>query len=214
VGVGQVDVGQEGRRIAILDRDGTIIDVVRDEETGAIVTAFHPNQIRLLSGAVEGMLALEAAGFVLAIATNQPGPAKGQCSAAAVVRTNEALIARLYEHGVQVASLEACMHHPDGGDGGDTSLVGPCDCRKPKPGLLERILSATHADRARSWMIGDHRSDVEAGHAAGLRSALVFSPDRCELCPLRGGPSVSGKALPEVHGANLRVIAREIIALD
>ena len=130
-------VGQVTPRVAIFDRDGTIIDVVRDEETGAIVTAFHPIQIRLLSGAVEGMLALQGAGFVIAIATNQPGPAKGQCSAAAVIKTNEALVARLAERGVKVAAVEACMHHPDGGDGGDPALVKACACRKPKAGLLE-----------------------------------------------------------------------------
>jgi len=38
--------------VAILDRDGTIIDVLRDEETGAVTVAFHPDHIRLLSGAV------------------------------------------------------------------------------------------------------------------------------------------------------------------
>jgi D-glycero-D-manno-heptose 1,7-bisphosphate phosphatase len=203
VGVGQVDP-----RVAIFDRDGTIIDVVRDEETGAIVTAFHPSQIRFLTGAVEGMRALQAAGFLIAIATNQPGPAKGQCSVAAVQRTNEALVDRLAEHGVTVSSLHACMHHPDGGDGGDPALVVSCDCRKPKSGLLERVISATGASRAGSWMIGDGRSDIQAGHTAGLKSALVFSSDRCELCPLRGGPG----ELPDVHGPNLDVIAKRILA--
>jgi D-glycero-D-manno-heptose 1,7-bisphosphate phosphatase len=208
VGVGQVD----GRppRVAIFDRDGTIIDVVRDEETGAIVTAFHPSQIRLLSGAVEGMLALQVAGFIVAIATNQPGPAKGQCSAAAVARTNHALVERLTEHGVNVAVLEACIHHPDGGDGGDPTLVMACDCRKPKPGLLETILRKTGADRASSWMIGDGRSDLDAARAAGLRSALVFSSDRCELCPLRGGPAGMS---PDVHGSTLASIATRILAI-
>ena len=100
--------------VAIFDRDGTIVDVVRDEETGAITVAFHPDQLRLLAGAVEGMRALSAAGYVLAIATNQPAPAKGQFSAEAVRRTNEALIELLRREGVVIAALEACMHHPQG----------------------------------------------------------------------------------------------------
>jgi len=81
--------------VAILDRDGTIIDVLRDEETGAVTVAFHPDHIRLLPGSVDGMRALEDAGYVLAIATNQPAPAKGQFSADAVRRTNVALAERL-----------------------------------------------------------------------------------------------------------------------
>ena len=123
-------------RLALLDRDGTLIDVVRDEETGVITTAFHPNQIRLLDGVVEGLRALADAGYLLAIVTNQPGPAKGHFSRDAVDRTNAALVERLASQGISIAHVASCMHHPEGGMGGDPSLVGSCDCRKPKPGLL------------------------------------------------------------------------------
>jgi D-glycero-D-manno-heptose 1,7-bisphosphate phosphatase len=194
--------------LAILDRDGTLIDVVRDEETGAVVVAFHPDQLRLLPGVIEGLHALAAGGFTLAIATNQPGPAKGQISAAAVARTNAALVTLLGKSGIEIAALEVCMHHPDGGAGGDPALVQPCDCRKPRPGLITALLARLDGDRARSWMIGDSRSDIEAGRAAGVRGALVFSRDRCELCPLRGGPP----GAPDVSGATLADIARAIVA--
>lgn len=193
--------------LAILDRDGTIIDIVRDEETGAISVAFHPRQLRLLDGAVKGMLALQDAGFTLAIATNQPAPAKGQFSADAVKRTNDALVDRLASEGVRIAAVEACMHHPDGGEGGDPTLVGPCECRKPKPGMLTTLLRRLDGDPARSWMIGDAAGDLEAGRAAGVRTALVFAQNRCELCPLRTGPD---GLLPDVHGPNLVAIATAI----
>ncbi|HZU84900.1 MAG TPA: HAD-IIIA family hydrolase [Polyangiaceae bacterium] len=195
-------------KLAILDRDGTIIDVVRDEETGAIGVAFHPAQLRFLQGAVEGMRALADAGYTLALATNQPAPAKGQFSADAVRRTNAALLEKLEREGVRLAAVEVCMHHPDGGEGGDPSLVGPCDCRKPKPGMIERLVARFGADRAATWMIGDARGDVEAGRAAGVRTALVFATARCELCPLREGPA---GLLPDVHGATLLDVAQSIV---
>ena len=195
-------------RLAILDRDGTIIDVVRDEETGAISVAFHPDHVRLLSGAAEGMRALQDAGFLLAIATNQPAPAKGQFSAEAVKRTNDALLSRLASEGVRIAGVEVCMHHPDGGPGGDPTLIGPCDCRKPKPGMLTTLMTRLGADPAASWMIGDGSGDLEAGRAAGVKTALVLSPNRCELCPLRDGP---GGLRPDVHGPTLREIAAAIL---
>jgi D-glycero-D-manno-heptose 1,7-bisphosphate phosphatase len=201
---------REVTRVAILDRDGTIIDVVRDEETGTIGVAFHPDQLRLLPGAAEGMRAIQEAGFVLAIATNQPAPAKGQFSAAAVERTNEALVARLASEGVRVAAVEVCMHHPEGGPGGDRALVHDCDCRKPKPGMIRSVLSKLSADASSSWMVGDSEGDVRAGRAAGVRTALIFASNRCELCPLRpaaGGPQ---RLLPDVHGATLIEIARGI----
>jgi len=200
--------GVSGRKGVILDRDGTLIDVVRDEETGAISVAFHPRQLRLLAGAVEGMRALQDAGFTLAIATNQPAPAKGQFSAEAVTRTNAALVERLGAEGVSIAAVEVCMHHPDGGEGGEASLVTRCDCRKPRPGMLTALLSRLAGDPARSWMIGDGAGDLEAGRAAGVRTALVFAPNRCELCPLRTGPA---GLRPDVHGPTLVEVARGIL---
>lgn len=210
MGVGEVGGAGERPKLAIFDRDGTIVDVVRDEETGVIATAFHPGQLRLLDGAIDGMRALQGAGFLLAIATNQPGPAKGQCSAAAVTRTNEALCDLLSREGLRVHSLKVCMHHPLGGSGGDASLVGPCACRKPKAGLLVAALAEAGAAPADSWMIGDTRSDLEAARAARMNAALVFSSDRCELCPLRGGPA----GAPDVHGANLALVAAAILAFE
>ena len=194
--------------LAIFDRDGTIIDVVRDEETGVISVAFHPSQLRLLGGAVEGMRALQDAGFTLAIATNQPGPAKGQMSASAVRRTNEALVGLLESEGVSIAALEVCLHHPEGGVGGDPELARVCDCRKPKPGMLRALMGRLDGDRARSWMIGDGTGDLEAGRSIGLRTAMVFAKNRCELCPLREGP---GALAPDVHGATLLEVARAIV---
>jgi D-glycero-D-manno-heptose 1,7-bisphosphate phosphatase len=203
--------------VAILDRDGTIIDVVRDEETGVITVAFHPDQLRLLPEAVEGMRALQDGGFALAIATNQPGPAKGQVSAAAVHRTNDALIEQLARAGIRIAALEVCMHHPEGAPGGDPALVRACDCRKPKPGMLAALMARLGGDADASWMIGDSPGDIEAGRAAELKTALVFARNRCELCPLRSPP---GRSLPDeaerllcpdAHGVTLLEVAHAIL---
>jgi D-glycero-D-manno-heptose 1,7-bisphosphate phosphatase len=210
-------------RVAIFDRDATLIDVVRDEEIGALAVAFHPDQIRILPGAVEGMRALADAGFILAIATNQPGPAKGQISARAVERTNAALVALLAQQGVNVAAVVVCMHHPEGGPGGDTGLVGPCDCRKPKAGMLNTLLARFGGERETSWMIGDSKGDVEAGKAAGMKTGLVFASNRCELCPLRPGAPESERKTPgaiqdaiqgrtpDAVGATVLQLAREIV---
>jgi len=181
----------ELRAGAIIDRDGTLIDVVRDEESGTVHVAFHPNQIRILPGVLDGLRALDAAGYVLCIATNQPGPAKGQYSSDAVVKTNRALVDLLAAECISIASFQTCMHHPEGGLGGDPSLVGPCECRKPAPGLLTAAMAEAGLDATRTWMIGDSASDVEAARRAGVRAALVFPLNRCEICPLRSAPGVS-----------------------
>jgi D-glycero-D-manno-heptose 1,7-bisphosphate phosphatase len=117
----------------------------------------------------------------------------------------------LAAEGITIAEVRVCMHHPEGGAGGDASLVGPCDCRKPKPGLVNQLVDALGVSRSESWMIGDSAGDVEAGRAAGVKTALVFANNRCELCPLREG-ATSLRVLPDVHGANLAEVARAILA--
>jgi D-glycero-D-manno-heptose 1,7-bisphosphate phosphatase len=191
----------------IVDRDATLIDVVRDEETGAIGVAFHPTHIRFLPGVLDGLRALVADGWVITIATNQPAPAKGQFSAAAVARTNAALVDLLVAEGIPVAAVEVCMHHPEGGPGGDPTLATLCDCRKPAPGLLLAAIQHAGLDPESTWMIGDNPSDVEAARRAGVRAALVFAQNRCELCPLRNGPNVQ----PDVVASRFDEVAKAII---
>ena len=210
MGIGEVS----GRPAVVLDRDGTLIDFVRDEETGFITSAFHPSQIRILPGVIEGLALLERAGFLLAIATNQPGPAKGHFSAAAVERTNAALVSNLGEHGIAIAAVKCCMHHPEGGPGGDVSLVCKCTCRKPKPGLIDVLVGDLNLDRTRSWMVGDTYTDVEAGRAARLNTGILLTPNRCELCPMAMATKnpASVPPGPDISAPALDQLAREIVS--
>ena len=184
------------KRLAILDRDGTIVEAMLDAQ-GAVTSAFTPEDLRFLPDAIAGLRALAAGGFTLAIATNQPGSAKGQATRAQIERTNQALLARLAEAGVAIAAIEVCFHHPVGGPGGDAELVRACECRKPRPGMLTALLARLGADAEASWMIGDSPVDVEAGRAAGLRTAVV-GPYRAEITP-------------DVHAPTLVAIADEIM---
>ncbi len=193
----------------IVDRDGTLIDVVRDEETGVISAAFHPSQLRLLPGVIEGLTSLAAAGYAICIATNQPGAAKGQYSRDAIERTNAALVALLASHGVTIETVEVCLHHPEGGPDGDSSLVGPCTCRKPAAGLLLQAIEHAGLDPQKTWMIGDTPADLGAARAASLRVGLVFPQNRCELCPLRDGPP----GAPDLWALRFDDLCAQILAM-
>jgi D-glycero-D-manno-heptose 1,7-bisphosphate phosphatase len=62
-----------------------------------------------------------------------------------------------------VDAIEVCYHrHTDG-----------CDCRKPKPGVLQRAAAGLGLDCRKSFMIGDRASDVEAGRAAGCTTIFI-----------------------------------------
>ena len=199
------------RRGAILDRDGTLVDFHRDPDLGAVVSAFHPDHLRLLPGVLDGLMALQEAGFVLAIATNQPGAAKGQVPLAAIERTNGALVEQLARHGISIAGLAACVHHPDGGPGGDPALVGPCECRKPASGMLLGLARDLGLDAASTWMIGDGSVDVDAARGAGMRAGLLLDTRRCELCPWRDGPRACRETKPDAVAARFDDLVREIL---
>lgn len=196
----------------ILDRDGTLVDFHRDAELGAVVSAFHPDQLRLLPGVVEGLRALSGAGYVLAIATNQPGAAKGQVPLAAIERTNRALVDTLSGLGITIARLAVCLHHPEGGPGGDPALARACDCRKPKPGMLTGLIADLGLDPAESWMIGDTAADIEAARRAGVRAGLVMDTRRCELCPWKDAEIGCEKPTPDAIAPRLDELVKAILA--
>ncbi len=202
--------GAQLRRGVLLDRDGTLVDFVRDPELGCVFPAFHPDQLRLLPGVLEGLHALADAGFVLAVASNQPDAAKGRVPRQAIERTHQALLERLAREGVPVAASRLCLHHPEGGPGGDPALIRPCPCRKPQPGMLLELCRELGLDRARSWMVGDTAADLGAGRAAGLRCGVVAPVRRCEICPLDGA-DLDG-ARPDLCAARFDELARKLIA--
>ena len=194
----------------ILDRDGTLIDFHRDPELGAVVSAFHPDHLRFLPGVLEGLRALRDAGFVLAVATNQPGAAKGQIPVEAIHRTNRALVDRLAAEGIVIAAVAVCLHQPAGGPGGDPALAVPCACRKPAPGMLLDLVRQLDLDAAASWMIGDGTVDVEAARGAGMRAGLLLDTRRCELCPIKDAAERCAGA--DRAAARFDVLVGEILA--
>jgi D-glycero-D-manno-heptose 1,7-bisphosphate phosphatase len=50
-----------------------------------------------------------------------------------------------------------------------------CDCRKPKDGLIIQAALEFGLDPAKSWMVGDRASDIEAGISAGCKVAFINS---------------------------------------
>jgi D-glycero-D-manno-heptose 1,7-bisphosphate phosphatase len=146
------------RRAVFLDRDGTLN--VRPAEHSYVDTL---EQFVWLPGAVEGAAALAHAGFVLAVASNQRGIARGLVGWPVIASIEAEVQARLGEHGARIEAFSYCPHELDEG----------CDCRKPAPGMLLGLARRLDLDLASSWMVGDSESDLQAGRAAGTRTALI-----------------------------------------
>jgi D,D-heptose 1,7-bisphosphate phosphatase len=149
-------------KAVFLDRDGTLI---ANRHYGS-----DPDEIELLDGVVEGLLRLRQAGYRLVLVSNQSGVARGYFDEAAVARMHHRLQRMLDAHGAALDGLEYCPHHPEGIV---SSYAVECTCRKPAPGMLRRAARKHGVNLSASWMVGDIKDDIEAGHQAGARTVLV-----------------------------------------
>ena len=151
-----------GRKAVFLDRDGTIIEDMDYLD--------DPAQIRLLDGAVDGLRRLQKAGYLLLVVTNQSGVARGYFTEERLARIHRVLRETLNKQGVKIDDFYYCPHLP----GGEVDAYsGPCECRKPAPGLIERAAAEWNADVSRSVAVGDSERDVEAGRKAGCATVLL-----------------------------------------
>lgn len=184
---------------AFVDRDGVINDPVPDRRSGRPESPYRARDVRLAPGASQGLGMLADAGYTIVVASNQPAAAKGTATRAALEAVHARVEALLAAEGVVPAAWEYCMHHPDAVD---AALRGPCDCRKPAPGMLLRAAERLGLDLARSWMLGDSDADVEAGRRAGCRTVLIEHP---------GTAHRRGRAEPDLVAADLAGAARAVV---
>jgi D-glycero-D-manno-heptose 1,7-bisphosphate phosphatase len=145
------------RRAVFLDRDGTI-----NREVGVLS---DPDEVELLPGAAEAIARLNEDGWLVIVVSNQSGVGRGYFTEEAVEKVHQRLQMILSDEGARFDAIYYCPYHPDTG----------CDCRKPALGLLRQAVADFDIDVCRSFVIGDKVSDVEMGHRAGCRTALVLT---------------------------------------
>ena len=145
------------RRAIFLDRDGTL-----NEDLGYV---HKPEDWRWLSGVPEAMARFRAAGWLVVVASNQSGIARGYFGLEELRALERWVDAQLAPLGAKPDAWYSCPHLP--------SVSGPCACRKPMPGLILQACAELGIESAASWMLGDRERDVAAGLAAGCRAGLL-----------------------------------------
>lgn len=144
-------------KLVILDRDG----VINFDSDNYIKTV---DEWQPIPGSIEAIASLSKAGFDVCIATNQSGLARGYFSPKTLISMHQKMSALVNEAGGNIQMIEHCPHGPDAG----------CNCRKPLPGMIERILQKYPETAAESvYVVGDSLRDLEAGIAAGCKTLLV-----------------------------------------
>lgn len=186
-----------GRRAVFMDRDGTI-----SEEVGYVN---HVSRYRVFPFAAEAVRALNEAGWLAVLVTNQAGVARGYFAEGLIGEVHSLLADELGRGGARLDAVYYCPHHPTVGE---PPYRLDCDCRKPRPGLIRRAAADLGLDLRRSWMVGDRYSDTELARNAGVRSALVLTGyGRGEL----EHQSHAWRYRPDLVAENLLEAVREIL---
>lgn len=149
------------RPALFLDRDGVIVD-----ETGYL---HEPNEVSLISGAAETIAACNSAGVPLFVVTNQSGVGRGYYGWDDFAAVQRKIVALLKERNAFLDCVLACAYH---GAAQGAFAVADHPWRKPGPGMLLAAAEVWPVDLTRSWIVGDHASDMAAGIAAGLAGGV------------------------------------------
>jgi D-glycero-D-manno-heptose 1,7-bisphosphate phosphatase len=169
------------RPAIFLDRDGTL-----NFDHGWITS---PSKIELLPGAAEAVRAINDAGYLAVLVTNQPIIARGEVTEDGLRAIHDRLEFLLAESAAHLDAIYYCPHHPE--------FNGPCDCRKPAPGLLRLAARDLDIDLGRSWMIGDSERDLGAAAAFGIPAALVASNQQAFKEDVTSVPQIRAASVSE-----------------
>lgn len=140
------------RKAIFLDRDGTLIEEVN--------FLHRVEDLRFFDYTDESVKILKEHGFLVIIATNQSGIARGIYTENQMHEVHASIQDQLTE---PIDAFYFCPHLPNDG----------CRCRKPNLGMIEQACQDFAIDLNESWMIGDKVLDIELGQNANIKTALV-----------------------------------------
>ena len=138
-----------------LDRDGVI-----NKEIGYL---HKTKDFKFIDGVFEACNYFQKKGYLIIIVTNQSGIGRGYYNEEDFHILNNWMNKQFSNNGIDITDIFYCPHVPD----------DDCNCRKPKPGLIQDALQKHSIDIARSWMIGDKESDITAGNLAGISNTFL-----------------------------------------
>jgi D-glycero-D-manno-heptose 1,7-bisphosphate phosphatase len=144
------------RRYVLLDRDGVI-----NHDSEDFIKS--PEEWLPIEGSLEAIALLNQEGYDVVVITNQSGLARGLFDEAMLSKIHEKMCHMLADKGGKIAAIYYCPHSPD-------SL---CNCRKPKPGLLEQFAQDKNVDLKTVCFVGDSLRDIQAAQAVGAFPLLV-----------------------------------------
>lgn len=191
-------------KAVFLDRDGVINSLCWNEDIEQLDSPLKQSDFSLLPKTVEALKILQDKEYLLFIVTNQPAAAKGKTTFAKLCGINRTFVQDMQQKGIGITDIAMCPHFERKTPfTREAFLVRECNCRKPKTGLIEDIVSKYNIDIQNSWMVGDSATDVLCGKAAGLHTAFI-GKFKCDLCMMTGNQK------PEIVCSNLYECSKRI----
>ncbi len=152
------------------DRDGTL---------NVDVNYLHRKEdFEWMPGAIEAIRYANETGFLVIVVTNQSGVARGFFPESDVTKLHDFMNDELKKHGAHIDAFYYCPHLPDGKI---KKYAISCDCRKPRPGLIERAVKEHDIDRASSLLIGDGDRDIKSAESAHIKGVKYQGENLLEL---------------------------------
>jgi len=183
-------------KAVFLDRDGTLV-----VEKGYITV---PEAVELYPGVPAAVLALRDAGWKVIVFTNQGAVAKGLITEDELAGINERMLMMLGAEGAVVDGVYCCPHHPEGEV---EQYAVECDCRKPKPGLLEQAARDHDLELSGCVVVGDTPRDLQAGRAVGAKTVLVLTGHGAETSLV---PHGADHVAADLQSAARWILRREV----
>ena len=153
------------RRALFLDRDGVI-----NVDHGYVHT---PEKFEFIDGIFELCGSARRHGYLLVVVTNQAGIGRGYYSEDAFHHLMAWMCGQFRLRGADIAKVYFCPDHPEHGIG---RYRRESPMRKPNPGMILAAAADFNLDLASCVLVGDKRSDIDAGRAAGVGCNLLFEP--------------------------------------
>ncbi len=193
-------------KAVFLDRDGVINEVIYHKEMGIIDSPFTVEQFKLLPKVAEVINIFHDLGFRVIVVSNQPGMAKDHFSIDVFEKIREKMNTELKKDDAEVDAEYYCFHHPYATVKKYKKI---CNCRKPKPGMLQKAAEEHNIDLSKSWMIGDGIIDIAAGQTAGCKTILIGRM-KCDLCKIMEDENVKPDYIkPNLYKASLIIKNKE-----